>query len=80
MNLSKKIIPWTCHVCGGEFDTPGGGICARCNKATCKIHLNHFGEHLIKDAYRVCDNCLTADEKAKSKKIKPILTIKSRRQ
>jgi hypothetical protein len=67
MNLSKELIPWTCHVCGRAFDTPGGGICARCNKETCQIHLNRFGNGLIKDAYWVCDNCLTAEEKTKSK-------------
>jgi len=39
MQRKKEIVPWTCHVCGKEFDTPGGGICGECNKPTCKICL-----------------------------------------
>jgi len=35
MQQNKHIIPWKCHVCGGEFSTMGGGTCEECGKPTC---------------------------------------------
>ncbi len=37
---SEQIVPWYCHVCGGEFDIPhDGGICAICLEPTCRSCL-----------------------------------------
>jgi hypothetical protein len=58
MALSKDVVPWKCHICRSEFDTPGGGICSRCSKATCSMHLHQI------DAQWFCDSCLTVEEKA----------------
>jgi hypothetical protein len=39
-NGSQQIVPWYCHVCGGEFDIPhDGGICAVCLEPTCRSCL-----------------------------------------
>jgi hypothetical protein len=65
MVSSKEVIPWICHICRSEFDTPSGGICSRCNRATCRGHLHQIGQMTKLDAKWVCDNCLTKEEKAK---------------
>ncbi len=67
MAASKEVVPWKCHICQGEFDTPGGGICSRCSRATCREHLHQIGLITKLDAKWVCDNCLTSEEKAESK-------------
>lgn len=65
MASSKDVVPWKCHICQSEFDTPSGGICSRCNSATCHAHLHQIGQMTKPDAKWVCDNCLTSEEKAK---------------
>lgn len=65
MTTSKEVVPWKCHICRSEFDTPSGGICSRCNKATCREHLHQIGQMTKLDEKWVCDNCLTNEEKAK---------------
>ena len=77
ITASKEIIPWTCHVCGGQFDTPGGGICSRCNRATCRNHLHLRGKKVNLDLTWVCDMCLTTDERAEQKKNKKIFWKKT---
>lgn len=62
MSVQKDIIPWKCHICSREFDTPGGGICSRCNHATCRTHLHEIGKKLKLESMWVCDNCLTSEE------------------
>jgi len=62
MVSSQDIIPWTCHVCGAKFDTPHGGICARCSKATCLSHLFNIQRNNKMEAEWVCDNCLNDEE------------------
>ncbi len=38
---SEQIVPWYCHVCGGEFDIPyDGGICCICLEPTCRSCLS----------------------------------------
>jgi hypothetical protein len=66
-DLFKEIAPWLCHICGGEFDTPSGGICERCNGVTCRSHLNIFGK-ISHDCKVICDKCLTEEEKQKISK------------
>jgi len=65
MKSAKEIVPWKCHICRKEFDTPSGGICSRCNQATCRKHLHQIGQKTKLDATWACDNCLTNEEKAK---------------
>jgi hypothetical protein len=64
--MPNDIIPWKCHICNGEFDTPDGGICSRCNRATCRDHLYQLGARKM-DATWVCQECLTSEEKIKNK-------------
>ncbi len=63
MNSVKEIVPWKCHICSGGFDTPNGGICSRCSRATCHSHLHHIGKKLKLESKWVCDGCLTIEEK-----------------
>jgi hypothetical protein len=36
----NNIVPWYCHICGGEFDIPDdGGICSICLEPTCRSCL-----------------------------------------
>jgi hypothetical protein len=65
--MTKDIVPWKCHICKGDFDTPDGGICARCSRATCRDHLHQIGAKKL-EATWVCAGCLTSEEKSKSKK------------
>ena len=67
MNSVKKIVPWKCHICQREFDTPRGGICSRCNKATCRKHLKQIGKKLELETRWVCDNCISNDDKSENK-------------
>ena len=67
MNQSN-VVPWKCHVCQREFDMRGGGLCHRCNKTTCRSHLNQVGARLKLEATWVCDDCLTEDERPSIKK------------
>jgi hypothetical protein len=65
---SRAVIPWKCHICGGEFDTPGGGICSRCNRATCRTHLHLLDKKLKSESKWVCKDCIAiAEKKANSK-------------
>jgi protein-arginine kinase activator protein McsA len=73
---SKEIVPWVCHVCKGESNTPGGGICARCKQPTCRSHINDLGEAKKLEFQWVCDHCLTTDENiGKQKQKKPTLKL-----
>lgn len=63
--MTKDIVPWKCHVCKGEFDTPDGGVCAKCSRATCRNHLHQIGAIKSKSTW-VCQDCLTSEEKAKN--------------
>ena len=65
MDSLKHVVPWKCHICRGEFDTPNGGICSRCSRATCRAHLHQIDQMTKLDAKWICDNCLTKEEKAK---------------
>ncbi|MGA2317460.1 MAG: hypothetical protein ABSG71_13905 [Thermodesulfobacteriota bacterium] len=67
MNAVKQVVPWKCHICYGEFDTPSGGICSRCNRATCHAHLYQIGKKLKLESEWVCYGCLTNEEKASKK-------------
>ncbi len=64
MNSTKDVVPWKCHICRAEFDTPSGGICSRCNRSTCRSHLHEIGKNLKLESKWVCGNCLTNEEKA----------------
>jgi len=64
MSTAKDIVPWKCNICHSEFDAPGGGICSRCNRATCRSHLHEIGKKVKLESGWVCDNCLTSEEKA----------------
>ncbi|MEW6713941.1 MAG: hypothetical protein AB1306_02465 [Nitrospirota bacterium] len=75
MASSKEIVPWKCHICQGEFETPSGGICSRCNKATCREHLHQIGQETRLDAKWACDKCLTSEEKAR-RKVQPISILR----
>ena len=33
------ILPWKCNYCRNEFQVHAGGLCSRCNKAMCSIHI-----------------------------------------
>jgi len=67
LSLNKTIIPWQCHICRSEYDTPGGGICSRCSRATCRTHLYKMGAKLKLDSQWVCEQCLTDVEKTNTK-------------
>jgi protein-arginine kinase activator protein McsA len=69
MNSATLIVPWKCHICQGDFDTSDGGICSRCNKATCLDHLHQIGSKKKLEATWVCQGCLTNEEKT-AKKVK----------
>ena len=73
-NSSKDIVPWICHVCIGEFDTPNGGICARCKLPSCRLHLDNIQGKENVESYWVCEKCLTDEEKTNKEKKK--LTLK----
>lgn len=76
MSIVKDVVPWKCNICHSEFDAPGGGICARCNRATCRSHLHEIGKKVKPEYGWVCDNCLTGEEKAdKIAQSKSILRI-----
>jgi len=64
----KEVVPWKCHICAGEFDTPGGGVCSRCNRATCRAHFYQLAKKLKFESMWVCEECLTLDEKKFKKK------------
>jgi hypothetical protein len=59
--MAEKVMPWTCHICGIQFETQLGGICSRCHKPTCGLHLqpqtpiNHKAESLPRPF--VCEKC-----------------------
>ncbi len=58
--IEMKIIPWRCHVCGGEFETPGGGRCGKCGKVTCKACLKTSmvqSDQGKKQIILVCQKC-----------------------
>jgi hypothetical protein len=59
---SKNIVPWICHICGGNFDKLDGGICIRCNGVTCQSYLNLFEKNNQQESLLVCDRCLTEEE------------------
>lgn len=65
MVSSKDVVPWKCHICRSEFDTPSGGICSRCNRSTCRKHLHQIDQKTKLDVKWVCGNCLTTEEKKK---------------
>lgn len=67
MNKSKEIVPWKCHICQRVYDTPSGGVCSRCNHATCHSHLHEIGKKLKLESKWVCDDCLTGEEVAVEK-------------
>ena len=71
-----KIIPWQCHVCGRKFDTPDGGLCSHCNKATCRRclipELNKEQVESKKASGHVCRNCATPEELTKAPFFKKI--------
>ena len=76
-----KIIPWQCHVCGSKFDTPHGGLCSRCNKATCTSCLLHeLGkkqpEGKDTSAY-ICRSCATPEELKNAAPLFKTIRIKS---
>jgi hypothetical protein len=61
-----QIIPWHCHVCGNGFETPDGGLCFRCSKATCRKCLlsgiqNRQGAGKTTSGF-VCTQCATPQE------------------
>jgi ABC-type branched-subunit amino acid transport system permease subunit len=64
------IIPWHCHVCGSKFDTPDGGLCSRCNKATCRKcllpGLDKKQSEGKKTSGYICRNCATPEELKKA--------------
>jgi hypothetical protein len=67
MNIAINIVPWKCHICHGDFDTADGGVCSRCNKATCLDHLHQLGSKKKLEATWVCEGCLTNEEKTTNK-------------
>jgi hypothetical protein len=67
MDSSKEVVPWKCYICQSEFDFPSGGICSRCNQATCRKHLHQIGQITKLDAKWVCGSCLTDEEKTAKK-------------
>jgi len=62
ITASKEIIPWTCHICGGQFETRSGGICSKCNKATCRKHLKQIGKKLKLESTWLCQKYMTEDK------------------
>ncbi len=68
MKSSKEIVPWVCHICGGEFDTPHGGTCSRCKEVTCLTHLYDTGKKMKIASQWTCDYCLTEEEKAEKRR------------
>jgi hypothetical protein len=53
----NPIIPWKCHICGKGFDMMGGGLCPKCRKPTCRLHLSYFGLHPTgKSQCKICKN------------------------
>jgi hypothetical protein len=59
---SEQIVPWFCHICGGDFDVPdGGGICSICLEPTCRSCLRPtFGKDPSTGKRRlrlVCSSC-----------------------
>jgi len=58
------IIPWSCHVCSREFERNGGGICRRCNKATCLRHLKLVGYTRKVNRYRRDKKTVSFDQPA----------------
>jgi hypothetical protein len=37
--MDQAIVPFTCEICGSQFDAPGGGRCDGCGKIACHEHL-----------------------------------------
>jgi len=66
--MQKVIVPWKCHICQSEFDTPDGGICSRCSRATCRTDLYQIGAKLKLESQWVCESCLTDAEKTNTKR------------
>jgi len=62
------IIAWSCHICAQEFDKYDGGLCARCKKATCLVHLSLIEYEPVQGPARseqiTCTNCVMPTEKA----------------
>ena len=67
MSQPKEVVPWKCHIRHREFDTPSGGVCSRCSRATCREHLHQIGKKLKLETKWVCNNCLTSEEKTENK-------------
>jgi len=67
ITASKEIIPWTCHVCGGQFQTRGGGLCSRCNRATCRKHLEKIETKLRLESEWLCLNCINKGKTTEKK-------------
>lgn len=53
-----QIVPWYCTACGAQFDTSGGGVCARCQRIVCLRCLGVWritrGVSLGQQVCRVC--------------------------
>ncbi|MCX5859082.1 MAG: hypothetical protein NT056_04195, partial [Proteobacteria bacterium] len=56
MDISKKIIPFTCFMCGFEFVDMGGGICSICKRPVCIVHLSKTNEGVF------CIDCKVKEE------------------
>lgn len=67
MTSKKEVVPWKCHICHEEFDTPSGGMCSRCNRSTCRAHLHQIGRRMKLESKWVCNDCLTHEEKTVKK-------------
>lgn len=58
----KRIVPWSCHICGRVFDIPyHGGVCAVCLEPTCRSHLSRVHDRDPSTGKRrlgfVCSSC-----------------------
>ena len=52
---------WECHVCAERFSPTGGGVCSRCHRATCLLHIRMIGPQTRAAARHraaMCTTCL----------------------
>jgi hypothetical protein len=63
------LILWECHVCNWEFETRGGGVCAKCRRPACSGHLRKQ-----RDSTYLCTPCLKAPQEGNESKDTSLVT------
>ena len=60
-NLSvADSLLWQCHVCSERFPSYDGGLCSRCRRATCLLHIRFRNSKTLRAARHkaiICTVC-----------------------